>query len=46
MMKILLGVILDFLLGDPYSIPHPIKLMGKIISFEEKVFRKIFKKGM
>lgn len=43
MMKILLGVILDFLLGDPYSIPHPIKLMGKIISFEEKVFRKIFK---
>ncbi|NLD17216.1 MAG: cobalamin biosynthesis protein CobD [Tissierellia bacterium] len=43
MTKIILGVILDLLLGDPYSLPHPIKLMGRIISFEEKIFRSIFK---
>lgn len=36
MMNIILAVILDFILGDPYSFPHPVKLMGNIISREEK----------
>lgn len=42
-MSILIASILDFIIGDPYSFPHPIKLMGKIISFEDKFFRKIAK---
>lgn len=42
---IVLGVILDFLLGDPYSFPHPVKFMGNVIKFEEKISRKIAKKN-
>lgn len=44
----ILAVLLDFLIGDPYSFPHPVKLMGRIISFEEKFARKITgsKKGL
>ncbi|HLR20497.1 MAG TPA: adenosylcobinamide-phosphate synthase CbiB [Tissierellaceae bacterium] len=41
MISICLAVILDFILGDPYSFPHPVKLMGNIISFEERIARKI-----
>lgn len=37
------AVLIDFLLGDPYSFPHPVKLMGHIINFEEKTSRKIAK---
>nr|WP_300004599.1 adenosylcobinamide-phosphate synthase CbiB [Tissierella sp.] len=40
-MTILLASILDFLIGDPYSFPHPVKLMGRIISFEDRFFRKL-----
>ncbi|HAE92136.1 MAG TPA: cobalamin biosynthesis protein CobD [Tissierella sp.] len=43
LISIILGVILDFVIGDPYSFPHPVKLMGRIISFEEKIARKITK---
>lgn len=43
MILIFLAVILDWILGDPYSFPHPVRLMGNIISIEEKFFRKIFK---
>lgn len=44
----ILAVLLDFIIGDPYSFPHPVKLMGRIISFEEKFTRKITgsKKGL
>ncbi len=31
---------LDLLIGDPRNLPHPIRLMGKAISFSEKWFRK------
>src|SRR5699024_9923572 len=41
MISICLAVILDFILGDPYSFPHPVKLMGNIISFEERIVRNI-----
>lgn len=41
MISIILGVILDFILGDPYNFPHPVKLMGRIIAFEEGLARKI-----
>lgn len=41
--NIILAVILDFILGDPYSFPHPVKLMGRIISLEDKVARRVAK---
>lgn len=43
LLNILAAVLLDFILGDPYSFPHIVKLMGKIISLEEKLARKISK---
>src|SRR5690625_834174 len=43
MIDVILAVILDFLLGDPYSFPHPVKLMGRIISLEEKLARRLAK---
>ena len=43
MKYILIAVILDLILGDPYSFPHPVKLMGRIISLEEKNIRKFNK---
>lgn len=46
MISIVLGVVLDFLLGDPYSFPHPVKLMGKIILFEEKFARRFFNNSL
>lgn len=39
-----LGFLLDLLLGDPAWMPHPVVLMGKLISFLEGVLRKIFPK--
>ena len=36
------GFILDFILGDPRWMPHPVRLMGKYISGGEKFLRKIF----
>ncbi len=42
-MELLVAVLLDWLIGDPHSFPHPVKLMGRIISFEERIVRKIFK---
>lgn len=30
------GFILDCILGDPYCFPHPVKAIGKLISFMEK----------
>jgi adenosylcobinamide-phosphate synthase len=35
--------ILDFILGDPKLLPHPIIYMGKAIDFFEDRFRKYFK---
>lgn len=40
LISIILAVILDFIIGDPYNFPHPVKLMGRIISFEERFVRK------
>ena len=42
MISIIFASILDFFLGDPYNFPHPVKLMGKVISFEEKIARRFF----
>lgn len=41
LINILVAVILDFIIGDPYSFPHPVKLMGSIINREERWLRKV-----
>ena len=41
MNSIIIAVVLDLLLGDPYSFPHPVKLMGKVIDFEDKYIRRL-----
>lgn len=37
-----IGFIIDLIVGDPHSIPHPVIFIGKLISAIEKVVRKIF----
>lgn len=39
-----IGFIIDLIVGDPHSIPHPVIFIGKLISVIEKVVRKIFSK--
>ncbi len=36
---VLLGFVLDCIIGDPYTMPHPIRLIGNMISFLEKKIR-------
>ena len=36
------GFILDTIIGDPYSLPHPIRFIGNLISGLEKLIRKNF----
>ena len=38
-----IGYGIDLLLGDPRSIPHPVVLIGKLISALEKVLRKVLR---
>lgn len=35
------GYALDLIIGDPYSFPHPVRFIGKLISIVEKYIRKI-----
>ena len=39
-LPMLFGFVLDLILGDPYSLPHPIRLIGTMISRLEIFFRK------
>ena len=34
------GFVLDALFGDPYWLYHPVRMIGKLISFLEKPLRK------
>lgn len=43
-LPLIIGFAVDLLLGDPHSFPHPIRLIGKLISALEKLFRQLFKK--
>ena len=45
LIAILIGVVLDLILGDPYNFFHPVKVMGNIISFEEKLIRRTGARG-
>ncbi len=40
----LAGFLIDCVLGDPVSIPHPVVLIGKAISYFEKRYREEFPK--
>lgn len=42
--SILCGFILDLILGDPYWLPHPVRLIGWLIVQSEKGIRKILPK--
>lgn len=39
MIAFFMGFLLDLVLGDPYYLPHPIRLIGKLIEGAEKVLR-------
>lgn len=41
---ICLGFLIDAAIGDPHWLPHPVVLMGKLISLLEKALRKLFPK--
>ena len=41
-LSILLGFVLDLLFADPPRIPHPVVIIGKGITFLERVLRRIF----
>ena len=43
-LSLLLGFLLDCLVGDPHSIPHPVVLIGKLIGIAEKAMRALFPK--
>lgn len=43
---IFFAFILDSILGDPYFLPHPVKLIGFIIALEDNIARKISKNGL
>ena len=42
--SILIGFVIDLLIGDPRFLPHPICAIGWLIAKSEKVLRKIFPK--
>lgn len=41
---LMIGFVIDLLVGDPHCIPHPVVLIGKLISATEKLVREIFPK--
>ena len=42
---LIIGYILDLILGDPHSWWHPVQGIGYIITKTEKILRKIFSKN-
>ena len=39
---LVIGFCIDLIVGDPHSIPHPVIGIGKLISFFEKILRRLF----
>ena len=39
-----IGFAIDLIVGDPHAIPHPVVLIGKLISGTEKLVRRLFPK--
>ena len=46
LLALVIGFIMDLILGDPRSIPHPVVIIGKLISFLDRNLRKIFPKSV
>ena len=44
LLALVIGFLIDLLVGDPHSIPHPVIWIGKLISVLEKALRKVFPK--
>lgn len=44
LLAMLSGFVLDLLLGDPHWLPHPVRLIGLLISGLEKGLRAVFPK--
>lgn len=42
---LVLGFLIDLILGDPHSVPHPVVWIGKLISVLEKSLRRLFPKN-
>lgn len=42
-LSIYIGYIADLIVGDPYSFPHPVRYIGKLIRYVEKKVRKVAK---
>jgi adenosylcobinamide-phosphate synthase len=40
---LILAVVLDLIIGDPYWFPHPVIYIGKLISTLDKIGRKLCK---
>ncbi|MGN1416083.1 MAG: adenosylcobinamide-phosphate synthase CbiB [Oscillospiraceae bacterium] len=40
-MPLIGGFVLDLIFGDPYNLPHPVRLMGRGIAALERFFRRI-----
>jgi adenosylcobinamide-phosphate synthase len=45
MLDLLIAVVLDFIIGDPEGMPHPVRLFGNLIKFEEKLAKRIAKRN-
>ena len=43
---IMIGFIIDLFLGDPYSLPHPVRLIGTLIARLEMTVRKRFERNL
>lgn len=41
-LPLLMGFALDLIFGDPYDLPHPVRLIGALISALEKKMRRLF----
>lgn len=39
------GFLLDFLFGDPHSMPHPVRALGGLIGWMERWLRRLFPAG-
>lgn len=46
MIDIIIGFILDLIIGDPQNPIHPIRLIGAFCKFTEKIFRKVLKNSL
>lgn len=44
-MPLIIGYLMDVVLGDPYNLPHPVCAMGWLIKLSEKFIRRILPKS-